>query len=99
MDFHISEKIVKKLAGKEPPVDPRDVQEAFANRTGKLLFDERDKHKTNPRTLWFVALTNHRRLLKVCFIPKADGPHIRTAYSANDDELRIYRKYGEPSDF
>jgi hypothetical protein len=99
MDIHISQKITQKLADKTPPVVLREVQEAFANRTGKLLFDPRDKHKSDPKTLWFVALTNHRRLLKVCFIPKADGVHIRTAYSANDEELRIYRKYGQPSDF
>jgi uncharacterized DUF497 family protein len=98
MAITISAAVKRKLADKHN-VSEKEVHEAFANRTGKLLFDLREEHQSDPRTLWFVALTNHRRLIKVCFIPREDGPHIRTAYEANPVELSIYRAHGKPSDF
>jgi len=98
MAIIISASVLKKLAEKHA-VTEKEVQEAFVNRTGKLLFDQREKHDTDPRTMWFVALTNHRRLLKVCFIQRETDTYIRTAYTANDIELSIYSTYGKPSDF
>lgn len=98
MAIIISQKVAEKLLEKHQ-VSPKEVEEAFRNRTGKLLFDTREDHKTDPPTLWFIACTNHLRLLKVCFIQREDGTHIRTAYTANEAELRIYRAKGQPSDF
>ncbi|RAO75802.1 ADP-ribosyl-(dinitrogen reductase) hydrolase [Dyella jiangningensis] len=98
MGIIISAKVQQKLTDKHS-VSRKEVEEAFANRTGKILYDTREEHRTDPPTVWFVAFTNHRRLLKVCFIPKEDGLHIRTAYSANAEELAIYRAKGQPSDF
>jgi uncharacterized DUF497 family protein len=98
MAVNLSEKVRKKLKDKHS-VSETELQEAFNNRTGKLLMDTREDHQSDPQTMWFVACTNHRRLLKVCFIQRGDNTHIRTAYSANPEEVRIYRKYGKPSDF
>jgi uncharacterized DUF497 family protein len=98
MAIIISAAVKKKLSDKHG-VTEKDVQEAFANRTGKLLFDHREKHDSDPRTMWFVALTNRRRFLKVCFIQRDTGTYIRTAYIPNDTELNIYKTHGKPSDF
>ena len=98
MSIVISKKISEKLRDAHQ-VTEKEVREAFNNRTGRLLYDTREKHRTDPPTMWFVACTNHRRLLKVCFIQRGDETHIRTAYTANDVELRIYRTHGDPSDF
>ncbi|OOG56340.1 hypothetical protein [Rhodanobacter sp. C03] len=98
MGIIISKQILEKLTDRHG-VSEKEVHEAFDNRTGKLLFDLREQHATDPRTQWFIALTNHRRLLKVCFVPREGNVHIRTAYIASDEELRIYRAHGKPSDF
>lgn len=94
----ISQKVLDKLASKHQ-VSAAEVQQCFENRTGDLLQDDREEHRTDPPTMWFVAPTNKLRLLKVCFIQLADGSHVRTCYPANDVELRIYRTHGRPSDF
>ena len=98
MGIVISKKVSEKLKDKHQ-VTEKELLEAFNNRTGKFLMDPREEHRSDPPTMWFVALTNHRRLLKVCFIQRDDDTHIRTAYTANDVELRIYRTHGTPSDF
>lgn len=86
----VSKRIAEKLAAKSPPVTPREVEQCFENRTGKLLLDTREQHQTDPPTLWFIAETNNRRLLKVVLIIKSDGVHIKSAYDPNEDEKRIY---------
>lgn len=77
----------------------KEVLEAFVNRSGHLLTDTREDHRTNPPTMWFVAYTNHRRLVKVCFVHRNGEIHVKTAYDANDDEILIYRIHGKPTDF
>lgn len=98
MAIIVSAAVKRKLTDRHG-VSEQEIHEAFDNRTGKLLFDLREKHDSDPRTMWFVALTNHRRLLKVCFIQRETEIHIRTAYTANDVELSIYKTHGKPSDF
>lgn len=80
-------------------VDETEVRQCFANRTGALLIDTREKNRTDPRTRWFIAYTNGQRLLKVCFVPRDPDQFLRTAYDPNPDELFIYRAKGKPSDF
>lgn len=93
----ISENIRAKLAAKHDIGEP-EVHQCFANRTGKLLLDPREKHRTDPPTHWFIAVTNRGRLLKVCFVPDGDY-YLRTCYEPDDNELSIYRKHGNPRDF
>ena len=98
MAIVISNKIATKLVDRHR-VSEREVRQAFENRTGKLLKDSREEHKSDPPTLWFIATTNERRLLKVCFIQRDGDSFVRTAYDPNADEMRIYRIDGSPTDF
>lgn len=90
----ISEKIQLKLDGKSPPVERREVIQCFQNRSGKLLYDTRPDHLSNPLTLWFLALTNAGRLLKVAYIPRDGNMYLRSSYDPNPTEVLIYKKYG-----
>lgn len=51
-----------------------EIDQCFENKCGFFLVDDREDHKTDPATLWFVAETNKGRLLKVIFIYK-DGKY------------------------
>lgn len=93
----ISDTIRAKLAA-EHDVGVPEVHQCFANRTGSLLLDTRDQHKTDPPTRWFIAPTNRGRLLKVCYVPGSDY-FLRTCFEPDDTELAIYRKHGNPTDF
>lgn len=90
----ISPKILQKLAAKEPPVTPEDIEQCFATRDGKYLVDSREDHASDPPTLWFIGETYWGRKLKVVFVPRGDKIFIRTAYAPNGDEVRIYDKFG-----
>ncbi|RKP56037.1 ADP-ribosyl-(dinitrogen reductase) hydrolase [Pararobbsia silviterrae] len=71
-----------------------EILECFANRVGRFLFDTREDHQSDPCTRWFIAETNFGRKLKVAFIARGRVVTIRTAYDPNDEEVRIYNKYG-----
>lgn len=92
MPLVIHPAIRQKLADKSPPVTRTEILEGFANRIGRYLYDDREDNRTEPRTKWFVAETNFGRKLKICFIQKNDDVIIKTAYTANKEENRIYRK-------
>lgn len=92
MPIVITDSTLKKLADKHK-VTLREVEQCFDNKEGGLLKDTREENQTTPPTLWFLAYTNKNRLLKIVFIQIDDDINIKTAYEANDDEIRIYRKY------
>lgn len=94
MSILITKEIEDKLREKHQ-VTPKEIAECLQNMNGGLLIDGRDKHKTNPPTNWFIAETNHKRVLKVCFMLIAGDFHIKSAFEPNDDEVRIYNKYGK----
>ncbi|MFG5779852.1 ADP-ribosyl-(dinitrogen reductase) hydrolase [Comamonas sp. J-3] len=81
----IEEKLEKKHQ-----VTRREVEQCFANFEGPLLIDDREDHRTNPPTHWFLACTNQGRLLKVVFILRDGKIFLRTCYVPNQDEMRIY---------
>lgn len=93
MALFLSPKIAQKLADKHK-VTPREIEECFVNRCGAELTDNREQHASDPPTRWFIAQTNHRRLLKVVYVPRGGDVHIRTAYDPNETELSIYRRFG-----
>lgn len=93
MRLKISTRIQKKLREKHG-VTHKELLECFENRRGADLFDTRAEHLTDPLTRWFLAYTNHCRLLKIVFIPRGDEMEIKSVYEPNGDEIRIYRKYG-----
>src|SRR5690606_31156212 len=64
----ISQNIRANLAAAHDVGEP-EVHQCFANRTGSLLVDSRETHRTDPPTRWFIAPTNKGRLLKVCYVP------------------------------
>ena len=92
MAVKISPSVAEKLA-KKHNVTNEEIIECFANRTAGFLLDTRAEHKTDPDTRWFVAQTSRGRCLKVVFIPIDQNIHIRTAYEANSEEIRIYNKF------
>ena len=89
----VSDAVKNKLL-KKHQVTIREVEHCFANREGRLLLDNRALTKTNPPTLWFIALTNQNRKLKISYIQKADQVILKTAYEPNDEELAIYERFG-----
>ena len=95
MSLIISPKIAAKLASKDRPVAGHEVVEAFANRSGNYLTDDREEHASDPATLWFVAETDSGRRLKVMFIARDGHIYLRSAYDATADVARIYVKYSK----
>jgi hypothetical protein len=99
-DFVLSQKITEKLAARGITLD--HILECFDNRTGEFLADERNKHKTDPLTQWFISRTHppKPRVLKIAFMNYASSHeiHIKSSYDPNEEEIRIYNKYGQPTD-
>lgn len=93
LKLKISKRIADKIRDKHG-VSRKDVYECFENRRGKDLFDTRAEHLTDPLTRWFLAYTNHKRLLKVVFIPVDGWMEIKSVFEPNAEEIRIYDKYG-----
>lgn len=89
----LSALIEQKLLDKHE-VSRKEVLECFSNRCGAELVDTREEHATDPPTCWFIARTNHRRLLKVVYLRRGADVFLRTAYAPNADELAIYRRFG-----
>ena len=94
MSLVLSTKILEKLATKHG-VKKDEIEQCFANRTGKYLTDTREDHQSDPPTSWFIAETYFGRQLKVVFVAKGDDIYIRTVFPPNSEEIRIYKKYGE----
>lgn len=92
MGLNFSKGIVLKLLRKHD-VTTVEVEECFTNREKGLLEDTREQHKTNPPTQWFIAETDHGRLLKVVFIAHNGKIEIKTAYEPNNNEVKIYEKH------
>lgn len=93
MRLVISDAIRAKLEVKHG-VTAKDVRECFENRTGGYLTDDREDHRTDPPTLWFIACNNHNRLLKVCFVLRDGTVYLRTCYPPNQVEISIYETHG-----
>jgi len=87
----ITERIQAKLAEKHK-VTRAEIEECFLNREGGLLLDEREDHKTDPPTLWFISETDAGRTLKIVFVERDGIVFLKTAYDANEDEKRIYEQ-------
>lgn len=93
MQIVISDTIRAKLQAKHD-VSPKDVHECFGNREGGFLEDDREDHRTDPPTLWFIAPNNHGRQLKVCFVLREGKVFLRTCYPPNRVEISIYEDRG-----
>ena len=89
MTIIISKKIEDKLLGVHN-VTVREVEQCFDNLLGTLLLDTREKHRSDPPTMWFISTTNKDRILKVVFIKRDGNFFIRSSYEPNIDEINIY---------
>jgi hypothetical protein len=87
----LSYNVRAKLAGKTPPVSENDIAECFANRSRSFLRDTRERHLSDPPTLWFISENDYGRKLKVCFIDDGQKITIRTAYVPNPTEEAVYQ--------
>lgn len=86
-----SQKVKDKIRWKHN-VECHEVIEAFGNREGKYVEDDRETHKTLPPTQWFIAETDHGRRLKVVFIQYGDVIELKTAYAPNMMEEALYER-------
>lgn len=91
MKLRFSPGVLQKLEQKHK-ISEAEVIECFANRLGSSLIDNREAHRTNPPTRWFVAETDMGCKLKVVYIRADDVIIIKTAYPANATELDIYAR-------
>ena len=89
----ISPDTLEKLTSKHS-VTRREVEQCFENKCGLYLVDDREEHRSDPPTLWFVAPTHNGRMLKVIFIYRDGQVHLRSAYNADADVQRIYNEHG-----
>jgi uncharacterized DUF497 family protein len=85
----ISEKIAEKLRVKHK-VSKAEIAQCFQDNDNAFLTDDREEHASVPQTKWFVAETDKGRILKVCFVPYNGLFYIRTAYEANETEIKIF---------
>jgi uncharacterized DUF497 family protein len=90
----ISSRINVKLDSKHT-VEKEDIEQCFDNRCGFNLIDDREEHRTDPPTLWFIAQTRTGRLLKIVFIYKDGNCHVKSAYEPNEIEIEIYENEGK----
>lgn len=90
--------IVPSIHGKldaKHTVSPQEIDECFDNMCGVNLIDDREEHRTDPPTLWFIAHTRTGRELKIVYIYRNGNIVIKTAYEPNEDEIRIYDHEGK----
>lgn len=95
MGLFISPRVREKLKTRHN-VTEAQVLQCFANRIGRDLTDTRPEHRTDPPTRWFIAQTDYGIELKVVFVfdPATNVVEIKSAFPPNDEERRIYTKYG-----
>lgn len=75
----IKEKIEDSSHG---AVVEREVRECFLNRCGRVCKDDREQHKSDPVTQWFVAPTHVGRLLKIVYVEDDEHIYLKSAYPA-----------------
>lgn len=88
-NLRISQVVLEKLNHKHG-VNRREVEQCFENKCGMYLLDDREDHKSDPPTLWFVAPTSQGRLLKIIFIYREGQVHLRSAFDADAAVQRLY---------
>ncbi|MHA6916173.1 ADP-ribosyl-(dinitrogen reductase) hydrolase [Ralstonia pseudosolanacearum] len=72
-----------------------EVRQCFLNLCGTYLVDDREDHRTDPPTLWFVAETDRGRKLKIIFVPADGNIMLKSAYDASPEVQGIYDRHGK----
>lgn len=88
-NLRISQAVLDKLRDKHG-VTRREVEQCFENKCGLYLEDDREDHKSDPPTLWFVAPTSRGRLLKIIFVYRDGHVHLRSAFDADQNVQELY---------
>lgn len=91
MQITCSPDIAKKLL-KKHNVTLEEVEQCFYNRRGDLLEEDREEHKTDPISQWFIAETDSRRKLRVVFMLINGDVHIKTAFEPTEGAVKFYQK-------
>lgn len=89
--FRISAKVTEKLIRKHQ-VTREEITQCFMNREGPSFRDPREKHDTDPPSVWFVAPTDRGRLLKVVYMEFDSYFAIKTAFPPDDGSDRLYER-------
>ena len=55
-----------------------------------FIEDDREEHRTDPRTLWFVSQNNYGVKIKVMFVIRGSEIYIKSAYRATDTVSAMY---------
>lgn len=80
----ISPKIRAKIGDpSHGSVTEREVQECFLNRCGRVAEDDREQHRTDPPTRWFVSETHLGKLLKIVYVEDDENVYLKSAYPAS----------------
>lgn len=96
MGMIISPRVREKLGKPDHDVTEVEIVQCFANREAGDCLDTREEHRTDPVTRWFVAETDRGRRLKIVYMLQPGDVEIKSAYPANDEVTRIYRKFAQP---
>ncbi|MGI2146268.1 ADP-ribosyl-(dinitrogen reductase) hydrolase [Shewanella sp. SR44-4] len=94
MAIKMSKPVRDKLLQKHG-VNVSEVYECFLNRTHTDLVDNREDHRTNPPTKWFISETDKGIKLKVCYIQDAGDLFIKSVFPPNDVESDIYNRFAK----
>ncbi len=89
--FRISQGVLEKLQTKHQ-VTREEVLQAFLNRTGPSIGDTRANNQTDPPTVWFCALTDRGRTLKVVYMEFPEYFQIKSAFPPTDGSDTLYER-------
>jgi hypothetical protein len=91
--FVVSPEVREKLKVKHGVTEVQ-IMQCFANREGRYLIDDREEHKSDPATRWFIAQTDYGIILKVCFIfdPVSKIIDIKTAFRPSTEAIDFYNR-------
>lgn len=90
----ISPRIDEKL-DKKHDVEPAEIDQCFDNKCGFNLIDDRENHRTDPPSLYFVAETDKGRLLKIIFVYRDGKYYIKSAFEPTQSEIQHYEDEGK----
>lgn len=81
--------------GTKHQVTAGEVKQCFENVCGEYIEETAIQHVTDPATHWFLAETNHGRLLKVIFVLRDGNLYIKSAFNANQTSIDLYAKLNQ----
>ena len=88
----ISQDIRDKLLRADHNVKEDEVRECFLNHDGQYLEDTEEDHLTDPKSEWFIGITDRERKLKIIFVYRDGNLYLKSAYPANDKSIKIYEQ-------